>query len=72
MSLEMILDREHFLNDEAVKWSLDHWSAYLNGTERVKNTAMALYNMDVILRAYGLNGIVTPEQVLENLSKINA
>ena len=57
----MRLNIDYFLKDEAVKLSVE-W--YRN--ER-KNDA--IYNMALILRSYNLDKLVTPEHILENLSK---
>lgn len=58
----MKLDTKYFLNDEAVKWSIDKWQ---EGTWIAQRRA--INNMELIIRAYGLKGIVTEEQVLQNL-----
>jgi len=57
----MRLNIDYFLKDEAVKLSVE-W--YRN--ERKHD---AIYNMALILRSYNLDKLVTPEHILENLSK---
>ena len=70
------LDRDHFLNDEAVKLALD---TYMVATDSYRDPLgpvakiddvginRAIINMTMVLRAYHLDGLVTPRQILRNL-----
>jgi len=71
------LDREHFLNDAAVKLAVktymvasDSYRNPLVGAPNIDGIgiAEAKRNMTMILRAYHLDGLVTPSQILNNLT----
>ena len=71
------LDREHFLNDAAVKLAVktymvasDSYRDPLVGAPNIDGIgiAEAKRNMAMILRAYHLDGLVTPSQILNNLT----
>jgi len=70
------LDRDHFLNDDAVKLAVktymiatDSYRDPLGGPARTDSAGIrdAERNMTMILRAYHLDGLVTPTQILRNL-----
>ena len=56
------LDREYFLNDEAVKLAVKQ---FMVGED--PDLSEALANMRIILAAYNLDGVVTAWQILRNL-----
>jgi len=70
------LDRDHFLNDDAVKLAVktymiatDSYRDPLAGPARIDSAGIrdAERNMTMILRAYHLDGLVTTRQILRNL-----
>ena len=58
------LDRDYFLNDEAVKLAVKQ---FMVGED--PDLSEALANMRIILAAYNLDGIVNAWQILGNLRK---
>jgi hypothetical protein len=70
------LDRDHFLNDEAVQLAV---KTYMIATDSYRDPLGPLpktdsagireaeHNMTLILRAYHLDGLVTTHQILGNL-----
>ena len=56
------LDRDYFLNDEAVKLAVKQ---FMVGED--PDLSEALANMRIILAAYNLDGVVTAWQILRNL-----
>ena len=75
--LHVELDRDYFLDDEAVKLAVktymvasDSYRDPLVGAPNIDSIGIveAKRNMAMILRAYHLEGLVTPAQILDNLT----
>jgi len=60
----------YFLHDKAVKWSVARYNEYLADKSRYEERRdLAIRNMTLILRAYGLDALVRPEEILEKLNR---